>query len=41
MIVSQVDEPSTSGKLIMKTTFGDLEIELWSKEAPIACKNFL
>lgn len=41
MIVSQVDEPSTNGKVIIKTSFGDLEIELWSKEAPKACKNFV
>lgn len=33
--------PATNGSLIMKTSLGDLEIELWSKEAPRACRNFL
>ena len=25
----------------MKTTFGDIELELWTKEAPKACRNFI
>ena len=25
----------------MKTTFGDIDIELWSREAPKACRNFV
>jgi len=27
-------EPPTKGKVILKTTLGDIEIELWPKEAP-------
>jgi peptidyl-prolyl cis-trans isomerase SDCCAG10 len=27
-------EPPTKGKVILKTSLGDLEIELWTKEAP-------
>ncbi|KAJ2786812.1 Peptidyl-prolyl isomerase cwc27 [Coemansia interrupta] len=36
-----VSEPPTSGKVILETTAGDIEIELWSKEAPKACRNFI
>lgn len=25
----------------MKTTVGDIDIELWSKECPLACRNFI
>nr|AAD01617.2 cyclophilin-16 [Onchocerca volvulus] len=31
----------TSGKVCMKTTVGDIDIELWSKECPLACRNFI
>lgn len=34
-------EPNTSGKVIVYTTMGPLEIELWCKEAPIACRSFI
>nr|CAH7751722.1 unnamed protein product [Callosobruchus chinensis]CAH7762235.1 unnamed protein product [Callosobruchus chinensis] len=34
-------EPPTSGKVLLKTTVGDIDIELWSKEAPKACRNFI
>ncbi|CAI8012651.1 Spliceosome-associated protein CWC27 homolog [Geodia barretti] len=34
-------EPPTHGKVLVKTTLGDLDIELWSKEAPLACRNFV
>eukprot|EP00510_Aplanochytrium_minuta_P001912 CAMPEP_0184017198 /NCGR_PEP_ID=MMETSP0954-20121128/7383_1 /TAXON_ID=627963 /ORGANISM="Aplanochytrium sp, Strain PBS07" /LENGTH=319 /DNA_ID=CAMNT_0026298367 /DNA_START=121 /DNA_END=1076 /DNA_ORIENTATION=- len=34
-------EPPTRGRVLLKTTVGDLEIELWSKEAPLACRNFV
>ena len=34
-------EPPTSGKVILKTTFGELEIELWTIEAPRASRNFI
>jgi len=25
----------------MKTTVGDIDLELWTKEAPKACRNFI
>ena len=34
-------EPPTKGKLILHTTKGPLEIELWPKETPKTCRNFL
>ncbi|KAG5874027.1 hypothetical protein JTB14_032003 [Gonioctena quinquepunctata] len=34
-------EPPTSGKVLLKTTVGDIDIELWAKEAPKACRNFI
>ena len=27
-------EPATKGKAVLHTTHGDIEIELWPKEAP-------
>ena len=36
-----VQEPPTQGKVLMKTSKGDLTIELWSKECPKACRNFV
>lgn len=36
-----IQEPPTNGKVLLKTTAGDIDIELWSKEAPKACKNFI
>ncbi|GJQ15497.1 hypothetical protein GpartN1_g7288.t1 [Galdieria partita] len=36
-----VNEPPTHGKVLLKTTVGDIEIELWSKETPKACRNFI
>ncbi|XP_050510630.1 spliceosome-associated protein CWC27 homolog [Diabrotica virgifera virgifera] len=34
-------EPQTSGKVLLKTTVGDIDIELWAKETPKACRNFI
>lgn len=34
-------EPPTSGKVLLKTTVGDIDVELWSKEAPKTCRNFI
>lgn len=34
-------EPPTKGKVILKTTHGPLDIELWPKEAPKAVRNFV
>lgn len=34
-------EPPTSGKVLLKTTVGDIDVELWTKEAPKTCRNFI
>ncbi|KAI7885094.1 cyclophilin-like protein [Lichtheimia hyalospora FSU 10163] len=34
-------EPHTNGKVILHTTAGDIEIELWGKETPKTCRNFI
>lgn len=34
-------EPPTKGKIILNTSAGDLEVELFAKEAPMACRNFV
>lgn len=31
----------TNGRVIIDTTAGEIDIELWSKEAPKSCRNFL
>uniref|UniRef100_A0A286Y1X4 Spliceosome-associated protein CWC27 homolog n=1 Tax=Cavia porcellus TaxID=10141 RepID=A0A286Y1X4_CAVPO len=36
-----IQEPPTNGKVLLKTTAGDIDIELWSKKAPKACRNFV
>ncbi|CAC5412959.1 SDCCAG10 [Mytilus coruscus] len=36
-----IQEPPTSGKVLLDTSVGDIDIELWSKEAPKACRNFV
>ncbi|KAI1280894.1 Spliceosome-associated protein CWC27 -like protein [Halotydeus destructor] len=36
-----IQEPPTNGKVLLKTSVGDIDIELWSKEAPKACRNFI
>lgn len=36
-----IQEPPTNGKVLLKTTAGDIDIELWSKEAPRACRNYI
>eukprot|EP00744_Colponema_vietnamica_P008154 GILI01011654.1.p1 GENE.GILI01011654.1~~GILI01011654.1.p1 ORF type:complete len:211 (+),score=53.98 GILI01011654.1:47-634(+) len=36
-----VTEPPTSGKVILKTSVGEIDIELWAKETPKACRNFV
>ncbi|XP_040014042.1 spliceosome-associated protein CWC27 homolog [Xiphias gladius] len=36
-----IQEPPTNGKVLLKTSAGDVDIELWSKEAPKACRNFV
>ncbi|KAK9834506.1 hypothetical protein WJX74_003333 [Apatococcus lobatus] len=34
-------EPPTQGKVVFQTTKGDIDIELWAKEAPKAVRNFV
>ncbi|TNN39413.1 Peptidyl-prolyl cis-trans isomerase CWC27 [Liparis tanakae] len=36
-----IQEPPSNGKVLLKTSAGDIDIELWSKEAPKACRNFV
>lgn len=33
--------PPTNGKVIMTTNYGELEIELWGNECPLATRNFI
>lgn len=28
-------------QVLLKTSVGDIDIELWSKETPLACRNFV
>ena len=34
-------EPPTSGKVILYTTHGEIDVELFSKECPLACRAFV
>ena len=34
-------EPPTEGKVVIKTNQGEIDIELWPKEAELACRNFI
>ncbi|OAD58434.1 Peptidyl-prolyl cis-trans isomerase CWC27 like protein [Eufriesea mexicana] len=36
-----MQEPTTKGKVVMKTTVGDIELELWAKETAKAYRNFI
>ncbi|WAR55315.1 hypothetical protein PtB15_6B54 [Puccinia triticina] len=36
-----VTEPIASGHVRFKTSLGPIEIELWPKETPLACRNFV
>lgn len=36
-----IQEPPTNGKVLLKTTVGDIDVELWTKECPKACRNFI
>jgi len=36
-----VQEPPTEGKVCLETSVGEIDIELWSKECPKACRNFV
>ena len=34
-------EPPTTGKVVLETNYGEIEVDLWTKEAPLACRNFI
>jgi peptidyl-prolyl cis-trans isomerase SDCCAG10 len=34
-------EPPTAGKVLLRTNYGEIEVELWSREAPLASRNFV
>ncbi|DAZ97826.1 TPA: hypothetical protein N0F65_002496 [Lagenidium giganteum] len=36
-----VTEPNTEGKVLLHTSFGDIDVELWPQQAPKACRNFV
>ena len=36
-----ITEPPTSGKVILETNYGNIDIELFTLEAPKACRNFI
>ncbi|KAF4036841.1 Cyclophilin type peptidyl-prolyl cis-trans isomerase/CLD [Phytophthora infestans] len=36
-----ITEPNTEGKVLLHTSFGDLDVELWPQQAPKACRNFV
>jgi peptidyl-prolyl cis-trans isomerase SDCCAG10 len=35
------NEPLTHGKVLLTTTLGEIDVELWSQECPLACRNFV
>ena len=39
--VSYLSEPATAGKVVLHTTIGDLDLELFSQQAPQTCRTFL
>ena len=41
MYATHQTEPQTNGKVVLNTTLGPLDIELWPKEAPKATRNFV
>ena len=40
-MVSKEREPPTSAKVLLETNYGSLEVDLWARETPRACKNFI
>lgn len=36
-----VTEPPTSGRVILETSRGEIEVELFADQCPLACKNFI
>ncbi|KAI9159543.1 Peptidyl-prolyl isomerase cwc27 [Blastocladiella emersonii ATCC 22665] len=41
MSSSYVTEPVTRGKVVLQTTRGPVDIELWARESPLAARNFV
>ncbi|XP_047325708.1 peptidyl-prolyl cis-trans isomerase CYP57 [Impatiens glandulifera] len=41
MSTAYVLEPPTKGKVVVHTTYGPIDVELWPKEAPKAVRNFI
>ena len=41
MSTIHVQEPTTTGRVRIQTNKGDLMIDLWSRECPKACRNFV
>jgi len=40
-MVGQSQEPPTSAKVVLQTNYGEIEIDLWARETPRACRNFI
>ncbi|KAJ9457820.1 Peptidyl-prolyl isomerase CWC27 [Diplonema papillatum] len=40
-VPSEAFDLPTSGKVMLHTSLGDVCIELWAKECPVTCRNFL
>uniref|UniRef100_T1JEY8 Spliceosome-associated protein CWC27 homolog n=1 Tax=Strigamia maritima TaxID=126957 RepID=T1JEY8_STRMM len=36
-----IQEPPTQGKVLLKTSVGEIDIELWARETPKTCRNFI
>lgn len=36
-----IQEPPTAGRVLIRTTKGELIVDLWSRECPQACRNFV
>ena len=36
-----ITEPPTTGKVILETNYGNIDIELFTRETPKSCKNFI
>ena len=36
-----ITEPPTTGKVILETNYGNIDIELFTLEAPKTCRNFI
>ena len=39
--VAPKDEPTTTAKVVLLTTNGELEIDIWARQAPLAARNFI